>query len=609
MAMCALLGVLSSTAVGCGSGKTEDSVPATSISSEVGSSETPEIPDAPIGSEEPEIPDAPQESRLSISSPAGVVYPYLDTAKDFLEAGEGADIADYYISGLKNPQVPVTVKFKFDAEGAKKFVIEYAMNADYSDAIAVEIGAAKRSVDLYNLYKGVQYHLRVKAVDSKGNVIDQSETEFETTDLGPRVMNVEGAYNVRDLGGFDTCFGKQLVQGIAYRGGMLHYNATGNNGDLTEKGKKTLSEELGVKAELDFRNESESWVTMEQGSSIPGAQLTYITAGGYEDIFKGEAGSGAKEVYRRIFSYLADESNYPLYYHCTAGADRTGTVSYILHAFLGVSELECHQDFAFTSYSVYGMRASHSGQGSNADRYWAMVNALKAIEGATLQEKAENYLLSIGVTEAELENLKGIFFGEVEIEGAKTYNPNEKGEVTPEVGSLSLTEMGEVYPYIDGVKSYLLAGEGANVADYHYSVATQAAPVQIKWQYDGNDAKTFLVEYATKADYSDAIAVEVGASKRRLGVYNLYKATTYYVRVTALNDEGAELHHAEGTFETTDLGPRFMYIDDVRNVRDLGGYVTAEGKTLVQGIAYRGGALTPPPDSQHYFNTISEALF
>ena len=98
MAMCALLGVLSSTAVGCGSGKTEDSVPATSISSEVGSSG------------EPEIPDAPQESRLSISSPAGVVYPYLDTAKDFLEAGEGADIADYYISGLKNPQVPVVMK-------------------------------------------------------------------------------------------------------------------------------------------------------------------------------------------------------------------------------------------------------------------------------------------------------------------------------------------------------------------------------------------------------------------------------------------------------------------------------------------------------------------
>ena len=358
-----------------------------------------------------------EDPNLTILAPVGEVYPYADNVKSFLLAGEGADVASYYVSGQRNPQVPVQVKWTYDAEGAQNFIVEYATSADYSDAISIVVGATKRTADLYNLYKGVNYHLRITAVDGKGQILKQEEAEFQTTDLGPRVMNVDGICNVRDLGGYETSFGKSLVQGIAYRGGMLHYNATGNTGDLTEAGKKTLSEELGITSELDFRDEKEAWVVGE--SSIPGATLTYITAGGYEDIFKGGA-----TVYKNIFKYLANENNYPLYYHCTAGADRTGTVSYILHAFLGVSELECHQDFAFTTFSVYGMRGSHSGKGENAARYWAMVDLLKAFEGESLQEKAQNYLLSIGVTEAELENIKKIFFGEIEIPNAKTYNPN-----------------------------------------------------------------------------------------------------------------------------------------------------------------------------------------
>lgn len=144
-----------------------------------------------------------------------------------------------------------------------------------------------------------------------------------------------------------------------------------------------------------------------------------------------------------------------MYYHCTAGADRTGTVSYILHAFLGVSELECHQDFAFTSFSVYGVRGSQSGRGANAERYLAMVALLKEYAGETLQEKAQNYLLSIGVTEAELENLKGIFFGDVEIPGAKTYNPNKQNTPAPAAKARMNSQAREVIAE-DGYATYTI---------------------------------------------------------------------------------------------------------------------------------------------------------
>ena len=44
--------------------------------------------------------------------------------------------------------------------------------------------------------------------------------------------------------------------------------------------------------------------------------------------------------------------------------------------------------------------------------YYEMQRLLQEYEGTTLQEKAENYLIWIGVTEEERHNIKTIFLGE-----------------------------------------------------------------------------------------------------------------------------------------------------------------------------------------------------
>ena len=387
---------------------------------EPGTSETPETPEEPGTSETPETPEEPEAPQvvMEVISPAygEEVFPYVDEAKAFLEAGAGADVADYY-QKMDNAYKPIEIKWNLGGKGTRKILVEYATKADYSDAITEEVGATKRSIEVYNLYKGTNYYLRITAMGANNTVLGQTESQFKTTDLGPRVMNIEGICNVRDLGGYTTSLGKTIQQGIAYRGGALKdSNSKLQDGTwlgLTEDGKKYMSEVLGIKGELDLRNETESGILLKDGSLIPGAKLTYITAGGYEDIFKVPGGG---DVYRQIFKYLANKDNYPLYYHCTAGADRTGSVSYALQALLGMSELDCHQNFAFTSFSIYNIRGSQSGRGSNAERYFNMVNMMNAYPGATLQEKAENYMLSIGVTETEIYNIKAIFFGEETIE-------------------------------------------------------------------------------------------------------------------------------------------------------------------------------------------------
>ena len=347
-------------------------------------------------------------SKLKILSPTGEVFPYAENAKGYLQAGEKGCIADYYIKGQENPYIPVQIQWQFHGPNVVKFLVWRAIKPDFSDAIAVETDGDARVVDLYNLYKATKYYVCVRAYDKDGKVLGSAESAFQTTSLGPRVIRAEGIYNVRDIGGYQTMFGKPILQGVAYRGGALTVSPTAPEfrSILTEEGKRCLSAQLGIKAELDLRTEKESDVPLGQGSVIPNATLTYITSDGYEKIFDRQYA----EAYRKVFSYMSRKENYPLYYHCTAGSDRTGSVSYILLAFLGVSALECRQDYEFSSFCIYGLRGTEDA--NCGLRYYDMCRLLNEYEGATLQEKAENYMRWLGVTQEEMDSIKHIFLGE-----------------------------------------------------------------------------------------------------------------------------------------------------------------------------------------------------
>lgn len=405
--------------------------------------ETPELPNE-------EMPEPPKEETLMITAPRGEVFPYVAHAKAYLEEGAGADVTRFAAS-MNNPQVPVQVKWEYSGDDASACRVEYATNADFSDAITVETAGDTSSVDLYNLYRGSEYFVRVTVLGANGETLKTAESQFETTALGPRVMNIEGIYNVRDVGGYQTLFGKEIVQGLAYRGGSLTPPPKDiYNSNLTENGKRYMSEVMGIKTEIDFRNAEESGVT--GGSVIPNAELVYATLGGYED-----AMGNYKEGYRKTFSMLADENNYPIYYHCTGGADRTGTVTFLLHALLGVSETECIQDYEFTSFSVYGVRSTQSGP--YVKYFQPFLNRLKAFEGDTLQEQTENFLLSIGVTEDEIFNVKAIFFGEptrASVSAPKAYQKNADGDlVLSVVGAKTPSKL-----YLGGVETEFSYADG-----------------------------------------------------------------------------------------------------------------------------------------------------
>lgn len=340
---------------------------------------------------------------LSVTVPKGEAYPYILRAQQYLEAGAGANVRDYLLK-VDNPYKGIKIKWDCSANVAS-YKVEYATKADYSDAIVEECSSDKDEIELYNLYKATKYYVRVTAQNEGGISLTSAEGSFKTTALGPRVMNIPDIHNVRDMGGYKTLDGKMTVQGILYRGGTL-LPADVYNSRLTKDGKEYMSEVMGIKTEIDFREMTEAGNLTE--SVIPNATLEYATLSGYSDAYKYTAG------YKKAFTLLADKNNYPIYYHCTGGADRTGTVSFLLNALLGVDETTCIQDYEFTSYSIYGERNTQGG--AYGTTYFQPFRAtLETYEGDTLQEKVESYLLSIGITKEQIANIKAIMYGEISI--------------------------------------------------------------------------------------------------------------------------------------------------------------------------------------------------
>ncbi len=215
------------------------------------------------------------------------------------------------------------------------------------------------------LVPGTTYYWRV--LDNKKNILNDDYSFLVTDTLSLRTMNVEGMFNMRDLGGWTAQSGTKIPYGKVYRGG--------NFSRITETGKETLIEELGVKTEIDLRtngtnalNDSRieyfkagmwQYTMIIPGYSSPAAEDDGKTVRGYD--------SGSVSSLKSIFEKLADNSSYPVYFHCNAGADRTGTLAFLLEGLLGVSYDDIIKDFELTSFSDQGARYRSKVNGDSFD--------------------------------------------------------------------------------------------------------------------------------------------------------------------------------------------------------------------------------------------------
>ena len=263
----------------------------------------------------------------------------------------------------------------------------------------VEFSQYKKNAEIYNLKTGMEYTFTVTVTLSDNSVL-QEMGEFETADT-VRLMNIKNIRNVRDIGSYKTADGKRIKQGLFYRGGELDGAGDGGfDSRVISEGKKEMLNTLGIKTDLDLRTQKNGMTAM-LGSNVNHDFYNMVY---YSSVFT----SGTKTT-RNVFEVLAQPSNYPIYAHCTYGMDRTGTVSFLLGALLGISESDLVRDYELTGLCDY-----LSGHNREKTDFVAFLKNFKALEGETLQDKAIGYLLGIGITQEQIDAILATFIGDGE---------------------------------------------------------------------------------------------------------------------------------------------------------------------------------------------------
>jgi protein-tyrosine phosphatase len=178
------------------------------------------------------------------------------------------------------------------------------------------------------------------------------------TELLPRHLNLEGASNFRDLGGYPTGDGRTVRWRQIFRSNHL--------GHLTE-GDVNVVRGLGVRSAFDFRGVEErasaaclvKEITVHSLPIEPTVvaalraklQARALSSGDALEIMR-ESYRGYVRLnthsFRELFARMLDDSA-PLVIHCTAGKDRTGfACALVLHA-LGVPEKVISEDYLLTN--------------------------------------------------------------------------------------------------------------------------------------------------------------------------------------------------------------------------------------------------------------------
>ncbi|MBO4594641.1 MAG: tyrosine-protein phosphatase, partial [Clostridia bacterium] len=250
------------------------------------------------------------------------------------------------------------------------------------------------------------YCKTVAVVDGREKICTGS---FNTADLGPRTIKLDRVYNARDIGGYTTASGKRTKQGLFYRGGSLTKSSDTAYDQwvgITEESAIYMRDVLKIKSDFDLRTILENLARRD--SPIPDATLTYFGVSGYTNILTNET---EKAKYKVLLQALSDRNNYPVYVHCTGGADRTGTICFLINALCGVSETDLIHDYEFTSFSIYNVRSAVKTREQGGNGFYEFYEQLRSdYEGDTLSEKVYNYMLSIGLTETEIDNIISIMF-------------------------------------------------------------------------------------------------------------------------------------------------------------------------------------------------------
>jgi len=181
-----------------------------------------------------------------------------------------------------------------------------------------------------------------------------------------RLVPLQGSWNFRDLGGYQTSNGSRVKWGQIFR--------SDNLSNLTDR-DHALLKRMGIKLVCDFRTPTElkRWPDrLPDDDSIDYLQLPIIHGERefdfyYEKIGKGEVSWLTEEfmidaniriideygdTLGKAFHRLAEPDTHPVAFHCAGGRDRTGVCAALILLALGVPEETVIYDYCLSGVFI-----------------------------------------------------------------------------------------------------------------------------------------------------------------------------------------------------------------------------------------------------------------
>jgi protein-tyrosine phosphatase len=185
-----------------------------------------------------------------------------------------------------------------------------------------------------------------------------------------RHVVLDGAVNVRDVGGYPSSYGLQVAPGLLFRGDALSQLS---GLDVTRVDR------LGLRTVIDFRSPGEvllsgadrlpfgiEFVSLPIGGGDLGAVYELIASGDHErqqrelgggraaefmvDINRGfVADTRQREAFGGALRVACSAGRMPLLYHCSGGKDRTGWMTAIILTALGVPRETVLRDYLMSN--------------------------------------------------------------------------------------------------------------------------------------------------------------------------------------------------------------------------------------------------------------------
>jgi len=248
-------------------------------------------------------------------------------------------------------------------------------------------GLRQPTVRIRHLMIDCDYYWRVIA-HVGGTAVAWSEIRHLRTHASlPRWIRVPDITNVRDLGGWPATAGRRVRQGMLYRSSAMNGGLT-----LTSAGQDVLLQELQIRTDLDLRGPQDF-----PRSALPEQRVRWLNVPVIP--YAGVLGEEMHAELRQIFTLLADPYAYPILLHCLAGADRAGTIAWLINGLLGVRLDDLALDYELTSLSVWGKRKS---SGRDYQGMLAALGEIAPVEGGRINTAIAEALRRAGITDATM---------------------------------------------------------------------------------------------------------------------------------------------------------------------------------------------------------------